>query len=337
MPRPRVTFSRNGTTSSGFSGPPKETSRRASYGADVGHVASLGAARETDWPGVPGWSYLGGDHGVPVLLPRGPLPSRCAEVLADRSRRRGCRSRHGRPRASCCWSRPRPTPTAWPEPSPRRYIVANAVLAMPMGRLVDRLGPGPGARPRPASGLGAAMVAADRDRSRPTGRSRSTYVAAALAGAALPPDRRRASAPAGPTSSTSRTRSQTAYALEAVVDEVGLHRSARSWSRCSRPLIHPVARHRDGDRRPVWSAAWPSRPSAAPSRPPHPQRPLAGVRGPPLPWRTVVPARRRLRRARHPVRRRRGDHRRVRRRAGPQVCGRRTAGGLGARQPPRRR
>src|SRR6478735_1951386 len=33
MPRPRVTFSRNGTTSSGFSGPPKDTTSRASYGA----------------------------------------------------------------------------------------------------------------------------------------------------------------------------------------------------------------------------------------------------------------------------------------------------------------
>ena len=32
MPRPRVTFSRNGTTSSGPSGPPNDTSSRASYG-----------------------------------------------------------------------------------------------------------------------------------------------------------------------------------------------------------------------------------------------------------------------------------------------------------------
>src|SRR5208337_3675950 len=31
MPRPRVTFSRNGITSSGPSGPPNETSRKASY------------------------------------------------------------------------------------------------------------------------------------------------------------------------------------------------------------------------------------------------------------------------------------------------------------------
>src|SRR5687767_15277658 len=33
MLRPRVTFSRNGTTSSGPSGPPKETTSTASYGA----------------------------------------------------------------------------------------------------------------------------------------------------------------------------------------------------------------------------------------------------------------------------------------------------------------
>src|SRR5689334_11676514 len=32
MPRPRVTFSRNGTTSSGASGPPNETRTTASYG-----------------------------------------------------------------------------------------------------------------------------------------------------------------------------------------------------------------------------------------------------------------------------------------------------------------
>ncbi len=33
MPRPRVTFSRKGTTSSGPSGPPKDSSSSASYGA----------------------------------------------------------------------------------------------------------------------------------------------------------------------------------------------------------------------------------------------------------------------------------------------------------------
>lgn len=32
MPLPRVTFSRKGTTSSGPSGPPKDSSSRASYG-----------------------------------------------------------------------------------------------------------------------------------------------------------------------------------------------------------------------------------------------------------------------------------------------------------------
>ena len=37
MPRPRVTFSRNGSTSSGFSGPPNDTRRTASYGVQTGH------------------------------------------------------------------------------------------------------------------------------------------------------------------------------------------------------------------------------------------------------------------------------------------------------------
>jgi hypothetical protein len=39
MLRPRVTFSRNGRTSSVFSGPPKETSRKASHGGPAGEVA----------------------------------------------------------------------------------------------------------------------------------------------------------------------------------------------------------------------------------------------------------------------------------------------------------
>ena len=54
MPRPAVTFSRNGTTSSGLSGPPKETSSRASYGATSGPStsASLGGARGVAAPTV---------------------------------------------------------------------------------------------------------------------------------------------------------------------------------------------------------------------------------------------------------------------------------------------
>ncbi len=48
MPRPRVTFSRNGTTSSGLSGPPKETSRRASYG--VTSRDSVGGAHRSIVP-----------------------------------------------------------------------------------------------------------------------------------------------------------------------------------------------------------------------------------------------------------------------------------------------
>ena len=44
MPRPRVTFSRNGTTSSGLSGPPKDTSSSASYGAASVVMRSFGSA-----------------------------------------------------------------------------------------------------------------------------------------------------------------------------------------------------------------------------------------------------------------------------------------------------
>ena len=60
MPRPRVTFSRNGSTSSGRSGPPKETSSTASYGS-----STVGMGRSTSSAGVilahrGGWSWLRG-------------------------------------------------------------------------------------------------------------------------------------------------------------------------------------------------------------------------------------------------------------------------------------
>src|SRR5262245_14916047 len=47
MPRPRVTRSRKGSTSSGPSGPPKEKPRRASYGA-IARSLSAVRARATD-------------------------------------------------------------------------------------------------------------------------------------------------------------------------------------------------------------------------------------------------------------------------------------------------
>ena len=43
MSLPAVTLRRNGTTSSGFSGPPKETSSRASYGCGSSMRSSLGS------------------------------------------------------------------------------------------------------------------------------------------------------------------------------------------------------------------------------------------------------------------------------------------------------
>src|SRR3954468_21132186 len=65
MPRPRVTFSRKGTTSSGPSGPPNDTSRRASYGLVSGVMGPI----------VGSGPRLPAGH-------RGPLPSGCdADVL----------------------------------------------------------------------------------------------------------------------------------------------------------------------------------------------------------------------------------------------------------------
>ena len=160
-----------------------------------------------------------------------------------------------------------------------------------------------------------------------------TYVAAALAGTALPP-----------IGSCVRARwsyvldqpkeVQTAFALEAVLDEavfiVGPILVAILATNVS-----PVARAGHGDRRrgerqPGLRGPEAHRAARAPARP-HGRGPAADAvahRGAPG---------RRLPRPRHPVRRRRGDHRRVRRRAGPQGLGRRPARAVGARQPAVRR
>src|SRR5262245_50955122 len=48
MSRPRVTFCRNGSTSSGPSGPPKDTISRASYGSGAGDRHQLAGAVNAD-------------------------------------------------------------------------------------------------------------------------------------------------------------------------------------------------------------------------------------------------------------------------------------------------
>src|SRR5690348_15969903 len=71
MPRPRVTFSRKGTTSSGPSGPPKESSSKASYGcADSGGAASDGACRGDAAGAVAASDDAASD--MPPILPSRP-------------------------------------------------------------------------------------------------------------------------------------------------------------------------------------------------------------------------------------------------------------------------
>ena len=147
-----------------------------------------------------------------------------------------------------------------------------------------------------------------------------TYVAAAVAGAAC---RRsaRACGPAGPTCSTqparcrppSRSRRWSTRRCSS---------SARSWSTVLATNIQPGPRAGHRDRRPACSAASAfaaqrgTEPPAAPARP-HGRGPAADA----VAHRRAAGGR--LPRPRHPVRGRRGDHRRLRRRAGPQGLRRR--------------
>src|SRR5271165_5841447 len=78
MPRPRVTFSRNGITSSGPSGPPNETSKKASYAGmrpsnqqgGRGGLGGNGFPPKGVWGGVP---PEGGAGVWGVVPPKGGL------------------------------------------------------------------------------------------------------------------------------------------------------------------------------------------------------------------------------------------------------------------------
>ena len=191
---------------------------------------------------------------------------------------------HGRPRASCCWS---------------RAIGLLRRGRRGLGGLHDRQRdpgdpPGPAARqPRPGPGaerrqrgLRGRDVAADLvGRGRLADRRRRTCSrrwAAARSRRSAP-----ASGPAGPTCSSAPAEVQTAYALEAVVDEAVFILG---------PILVTVLATAHRPRRRVWSrrswpasaAAWPSAPSAPPSRRPTATTDSVGAR-PRMPWRTVIP------------------------------------------------
>jgi MFS family permease len=167
------------------------------------------------------------------------------------------------------------------------YTVANAVLAVVLGRLVDRLGQG-----RVLGVLGVAfgaaltllIVSVAADWARPV-----SYVAAALAGATLPPvgscvRARWAHVLGG--SPESSPRLQTAYALEAVVDEM-VFMTGPILVTVLATLVDPVlGLAAAGAAGALGSLAFAAQRGTEP--PVQPRHDHTGAHGP-MPWRTVVP------------------------------------------------
>ena len=163
------------------------------------------------------------------------------------------------------------------------YLAANAILAVPMGRVVDRFGQGT-VLSVTSLAFGAAMafliitIQADL----PIG---ATYVAAAIAGASLPP-----------VDACVRTRwahvldeaheVETAYALEAVVDE-SVFISGPILVTVLATLVHPTAGIAAATVSGLVGGLWfASQRATAP--PAHPRDRSQG-KAAPLPWRTLVP------------------------------------------------
>jgi len=163
------------------------------------------------------------------------------------------------------------------------YLAANAVLALPMGRLVDRWGQGL-VLSATSMAFGAAMVllivTIQADWSIAT-----TYAAAAVAGACLPP-----------VDACVRTRwahvldesheVETAYALEAVVDE-SVFITGPILVTVLATLVHPTAGIAAATAAGLLGGLWfASQRGTEP--PPHPRDRSLGKRVP-LPWRTLAP------------------------------------------------
>ena len=211
------------------------------------------------------------------------------------------------------------------------YMLANAVFSILQGRLIDTLGQ---ARvlgiASAAFGVSTAMLVWSVQADWPIVTS---YVFAALGGATLPQ-----------VGSAVRARwsyvldqpadVQTAYALEAVADEavfilgpIIVTVLATTWHPVAGVAVAIVA---------CVAGTWGfcAQRSTEPPAQPHAR---ADGRAAAAPVAHGHPARDRLRRSRHPLRRRRGDHGRVRRRAGAPGLGRRPARAVGVRQSLRRR
>ena len=257
MPRPAVTFSRNGTTSSGRSGTAEGHQQEGVVRRDVGAVQrrTLDSAKGFGRRRCPALDWAG--YAAPLLLPPGPRDARRAALLVDRPRGAAA-DLHGRAGHRLPGRRPGPAPTAWPASVAAAYMVANALFAIAPGPADRPAGPAGGPH-RGQRGLRRSRPACSSSRCRPTGRSATSYVAAA-AGAA-----RRCPAVGSSVRArwthvlTAPADLQTAFALEAVVDEVGLH---------PRPDHRHGAGHRHRPRGRAGRRRGRSAPSAASSSPP---------------------------------------------------------------------
>ena len=319
MPRPRVTFSRNGTTSSGFSGPPKDSSSRASYGVTSGLPAD--SWRQPS-DGLPSVTMLDSYRRVlsrpgalrftrPALVARLPISMvGLGIVLLVEARDRLLR--------------------------PRRRVSAAFMLANGGVRHPARAGwstaSARGGCCRSPSSASARDGAARAGRSAATGRSLLTYVFAALAGAFLP-QVGACVRPAGRTCSTGPPRCRPRSRSRRCSTRPSSS-SDRSWSR-ARHRLAPGRRARRRGRRGPGRHPRVRGPARAPSpRGPHGTQSAARAADA---LAHGAPAGRGVPGARRALRRRRGHHRRVRRGAG--LAGRARAGcsRSGPRQPARRR
>ena len=189
-------------------------------------------------------------------------------------------------------------------------VIATCLAALLQGRLVDRLGQARVLLPAITIctvSLSLLVWAVEAGYRVPL-----PHIFAAVAGAALPAVGA-ASGPAGPTCSTDPAELQTAFALEAVVDEVRVHVRPDPGHR-ARDHRQPGRRPGRRDRLPALVGSLAFAPSAAPSRRRTPRARATRREGPDA-VAHACPGRCQLR-AGHPVRRRRGHHRRLRRRAG---------------------
>ncbi len=291
------------------------------------------------------WSVADRPATVATCHGRSPPTAGCCEARHRRASRllrpgrAGCRSRWSGS-ASCCSSRP--SPDSYGD---RRYRVrgvhgrqrgASPILPGPAARPA-RTGPGAGRRERRSSRLAIALLVVSVQADWPDRRRRTSC--AARGRRLAPPGRLVRARPLVPRAGPARRDVQTAFALESGRSTRPSSSSARSWSRCWPRPSHPVARarRRRGRLRGRHASAFsaPARDGAAPRTPA--RRTRSGPR-PRMPWRTVVPARRREPRPGRAVRRRRGHHRRLRRRAAtPRPLAGAAARPLGARQPGGRR